>query len=163
MSPFIYESDDYDDEEVTEGGIEKGNYFEDTNFYYNPPSEGSESDVSEFWIDQGKSRKGSILSKRKEDQIGSKGAGMKKSSSFFKRRSKVGRQNDKEPLLEEEEDLGESIQMETLRSQYNTKPTDMEKENVAVELRNKVESRVADREFARASMNPPSYNTLFAT
>ena len=83
MSPFIYESDDYDDEEVTEGGIEKGNYFEDTNFYYNPPSEGSESDVSEFWIDQGKSRKGSILSKRKEDQLGSKGAGMKKSSSFF--------------------------------------------------------------------------------
>ena len=179
MSPFIYESDDYyDDSDGIDGGEA---ILEDSNFCYRPPQQQEEeagSDISDFWttpiVDKsgkeiGRKRMSSMSWQRKDDKAATASASkMKKSSSFLRRLSRLGRHgdDDRDPLLEGDE-LAQSVQLQELHRTSSHVPTyspsKRDRQKVAADLRQKVESGQAGRDFSRVSVYRPvasSYSAL---
>ena len=182
MSPFIYESDDYyddsDDHDVGPFGGQAA--LEDSNFCYRPPTRQDEeagSDISDFWttpiVDKsgkeiGRKRMSSISWQRKDDKaVPATTSRMKKSTSFLQRLSRLGRHgdDDRDPLLESDE-LAQSVQLHELHktsargSTYS--PSSHDRQRVAAELRQKVESGQAGRDFSRVSVYRPATSSYAA-
>lgn len=182
MSPIIYDSDDYyDDSDGIDGGVSGGQaVLEDSNFCYRPPRQQEEdagSDISDFWtmpiVDKsgkeiGRRRISSTSWQSKEDKATSVSTSrMKKSGSFLHRLSRLGRHgnDDHDPLLESDE-LAQSIQLQELHKTSSNvpaySPSKHDRQRVAADLRQKVESGQAGRDFSRVSIYRPASSSYAA-
>ena len=181
MAPFIYESDDYyDDSDDIDGTHGRQADLEDSNFYYHPPQHQDEeagSDISDFWttpiVDKsgkeiGRKKMSSASWHRKDEKVVTTSSSqLKKSSSFLQKLSRLGRHgdSDRDPLLEGDE-LAESVQLQELHRtttrMQTYSPSRRDRQRVAAELRQKVESGQAGRDFSRVSVYRPVTSTYSA-
>lgn len=182
MAPFIYESDDYyeDSDDVDGGAVGGQAVLEDSNFYSHPPQhldEEAGSDISDFWTTPIVDKSGKEIGRKKmssaswlrkdEKTVTTSSSQMKKSSSFLRRLSRLGRHddNDRDPLLESDE-LAQSVQLQELRRTTSHvqaySPSRCDRQRVAAELRQKVESGQAGRDFSRVSVYRPVTSTYSA-